>query len=79
MASRSKTGVIIVAGGCGKRAARSLDDLPKQYRKIGRIGVLERTIMAFLDMETIDWVLPVIGEDHVDLFQKLDLTHKKTP
>ncbi|MCF6326686.1 MAG: bifunctional 2-C-methyl-D-erythritol 4-phosphate cytidylyltransferase/2-C-methyl-D-erythritol 2,4-cyclodiphosphate synthase [Devosiaceae bacterium] len=75
--SKLKIGIIVAAAGSGTRAARHSEDLPKQYRRIDGVAVLARTINALLDMNIIDWVLPVIGADHKDFYQQLKLENNK--
>ncbi len=65
---RLKLGVIVVAGGSGSRAQIDGNDIPKQYRYIGTKPVLAHTLSAFLQLEAVDWVLPVIGETHRALY-----------
>lgn len=72
--SRSKTtAAIVVAAGRGERAATRQTTLPKQYRPIGGVPVLVRAIRALLEVQTIDWVLPVIHAEHADLYAALGL------
>ena len=77
MNKRGKTGVIVVAGGTGTRALRHGEDVPKQYRLLGGRAVLARTISSFLDMDGVDYVLPVIGAGHGKMFAALGLFHPK--
>jgi len=72
-----KIAVIVVAGGSGVRAARFEKDLPKQYRKLNGVAVLAHSINSLLDMDLIDWVLPVIAKEHQDYFLELELSHEK--
>lgn len=65
--------VIVVAAGQGERASVNGDAVPKQYRPIGGKPVVARTIAAFLDVEAISHVLPVIHADHDGNFAALDL------
>lgn len=68
---------IVVAAGRGERAAHPGSDVPKQYRPVGGIPLLARTIQALAAVEAIDQVLPVINRDHVALYQSIGLTHPK--
>ena len=69
---RDKTiAVVIVAAGSGQRAGNGDGDLPKQYRRIGGLPILRRAIDAFLAVEGIDWVLPVINADHEAHYENL--------
>ena len=65
--------VIVVAAGQGERASVNGDAVPKQYRPIGGKPVVARTIAAFLDVEAISHILPVIHADHDGNFAALDL------
>ncbi len=75
--NEQKIAIIVAAAGSGTRASRHGNDLPKQYRQIDGIPVLSRTINALLDMNIIDWVLPVIGADHQEFYQQLKLENQK--
>lgn len=68
---------IVVAAGRGERASASGDTEPKQYRLLGGMPVLSRTIAALLDVEAINCVLPVIHSEHEDLYQALALEHPR--
>ena len=57
---------IVVAGGRGVRAG---GELPKQYRTIGGIPVLRRSLLAFTSHPDIHLVQPVIHPDDERLFQ----------
>ena len=61
----------MVAAGTGSRAATDGADVPKQYRPVKGVPVLGRTIQALLDIQEIQWVIPVIHPDHVPLFAAL--------
>jgi 2-C-methyl-D-erythritol 4-phosphate cytidylyltransferase/2-C-methyl-D-erythritol 2,4-cyclodiphosphate synthase len=69
--------VIIVAAGQGTRAAGDDNSRPKQYRPLAGIPVLQRTIEAFVAMDAVDLVLPVIHPDHAALYADLQLAHAK--
>jgi 2-C-methyl-D-erythritol 4-phosphate cytidylyltransferase/2-C-methyl-D-erythritol 2,4-cyclodiphosphate synthase len=57
---------IIVAAGRGARAGGGL---PKQYRSLGALPVLARTLQAFMNHPRIDRVQPVVNWDDLDLYQ----------
>jgi 2-C-methyl-D-erythritol 4-phosphate cytidylyltransferase/2-C-methyl-D-erythritol 2,4-cyclodiphosphate synthase len=57
---------IVVAGGRGLRAG---GELPKQYRMIGGVAVLRRSLMAFASHPEVDVVQPVIHPEDERLFQ----------
>lgn len=65
--------VIIVAAGKGERASADGSTDPKQYRSVGGVPLLTRTISAFLDVPYIERVLPVIHADHADRYARLGL------
>lgn len=54
------TAALIVAAGRGMRAG---GQIPKQYRTIGGVPVLRRSIEAFLSHPDVDWVQVVIAPD----------------
>lgn len=60
------TTAIIVAAGRGVRAG---EGLPKQYRPIGGVPVLRRTLEAFLAHPGVDQVLVVIHPDDQGLYE----------
>lgn len=68
--------MIIVAAGKGERAAGGHAD-PKQYRKVGGRAVLQRTIEAFLAVEAVTQIVPVIHADHAEKYQALDLDNPR--
>ena len=63
-----KLGVIIVAAGRGIRAGAGI---PKQYRRIGGLAVLEHTLRAFLDNSSTGPIMVVIGPDDQARFESL--------
>ncbi len=52
---------LVVAAGRGLRASGAVDDVPKQYRSIGGVAVLRRTVTALLAAARIDAVCVVIN------------------
>ena len=58
--------VIVVAAGRGTRAG---DGLPKQYRPLGGVILLRRTLQRFLGQPGIRRVVTVIDPDHAELYQ----------
>ena len=56
---------IVVAGGRGIRAG---GELPKQYRMIGGVPILRRSLLAFTSHPEIDLVQPVIHPSDEQLF-----------
>jgi 2-C-methyl-D-erythritol 4-phosphate cytidylyltransferase/2-C-methyl-D-erythritol 2,4-cyclodiphosphate synthase len=69
--------VIIVAAGAGTRASAVGDNTPKQYRPVGGVPVLARTIAAFLAAPSVRWVLPVIHPDHAERYSRLGLIDER--
>jgi len=75
---RSKSiAVIVVAAGKGERAGVDGLPQPKQYRPIGGMPILRRTIEAFLATPEVTSVLPVIHADHADLYASLGITDQR--
>ena len=60
-------GAVIVAAGRGERAGQSSEG-PKQYRRIGGVPVIRRTLEAFLAHPRIDAVAVAIHADDAQLF-----------
>jgi len=77
MNKSAKIATIVVAGGGGSRARRHEGDCPKQYRLLGGRAVLAHTLDAFLQLDLIDLVLPVIGAGHEKFYERLKLGHDK--
>ena len=61
------TGAVIVAAGKG---IRSKSTIPKQYIYFGHKSVLEKNIENFIYEPLIDFVLVVINEEHIELYDK---------
>ena len=61
-------GAVIVAAGRGERAGQSHEG-PKQYRRIGGIPVIRRTLSTFLRHPTIDAVAVAVHSDDFGLFR----------
>jgi 2-C-methyl-D-erythritol 4-phosphate cytidylyltransferase/2-C-methyl-D-erythritol 2,4-cyclodiphosphate synthase len=57
---------LIVAGGRGVRAG---GEIPKQYRMLGGMPMLRRTVLAFLDHPEVDGVRVVIHPDDRELYE----------
>jgi 2-C-methyl-D-erythritol 4-phosphate cytidylyltransferase / 2-C-methyl-D-erythritol 2,4-cyclodiphosphate synthase len=57
---------LIVAAGRGSRAGQGL---PKQYRTVGGIPVLTRTLQAFLGVQSIRHIQVVIHPDDLSLYE----------
>jgi len=71
MSKPAKIAVIVVAAGGGARARRHEGDIAKQYRVLGAKPVLAHALGAFLQLELIDFVLPVIGAGDEKLYNRL--------
>lgn len=63
-----RTGVIIVAGGAGRRAAGAV---PKQFRMLGAEPVLARTINTFARALPGAEIVVVLPEAHLDFWKNL--------
>lgn len=64
-----RIGAVIVAAGRGERAGQSAEG-PKQYRRIGGVAVIRRTLEAFLAHPRIDRVAVAIHADDDALFAR---------
>jgi 2-C-methyl-D-erythritol 4-phosphate cytidylyltransferase/2-C-methyl-D-erythritol 2,4-cyclodiphosphate synthase len=62
-----KIGAVIVAAGRGERAGQSAEG-PKQYRRIGGVAVLRRTLDALLSHPSISDIAVAIHADDEQLF-----------
>lgn len=73
-----RTGVIIVAGGSGRRVGGSL---PKQFRILGGVPVLARTINLFAAACPGAEIIAVLPEEHIsfwnDLAARFDVARHK--
>ncbi len=78
MSPRPKSiAVIVVAAGKGERAGVDGNSIPKQYRSVGGVPVLSRTIAAFLAHPQVSHVLPVINAEHGERYSALGLDDPK--
>ena len=77
MSRARKVAAIVVAAGRGERATSDKLSPPKQYRPILGVPVMQRTIKALLDIDAIDFVLPVIHHDHALLYASLGLEDQR--
>jgi 2-C-methyl-D-erythritol 4-phosphate cytidylyltransferase / 2-C-methyl-D-erythritol 2,4-cyclodiphosphate synthase len=55
---------VVVAGGRGLRAG---GEIPKQYRKLGGIPVIRKSLAIFVDHDEVNLVQPVIHRDDAEL------------
>lgn len=69
----SHTGTIVALVVAAGRGARAGSSVPKQYRPIGGVPLLARTLAALLAAPRIDKVVPVIGEGQGALYAGLGL------
>lgn len=67
-ATISRIAVVIVAGGRGERAG--LANGPKQYRRVGGLSIMARTLDIFLSHDRIDRIVIVIHQDDAALFEQ---------
>jgi 2-C-methyl-D-erythritol 4-phosphate cytidylyltransferase/2-C-methyl-D-erythritol 2,4-cyclodiphosphate synthase len=58
---------LIVAGGRGERFGA---EIPKQYRRLGGVPVLRRSVLAFLGHPAVSGVQVVIRPEHRDLYEE---------
>jgi 2-C-methyl-D-erythritol 4-phosphate cytidylyltransferase/2-C-methyl-D-erythritol 2,4-cyclodiphosphate synthase len=76
MAKRPHCAALVVAAGLGLRAG---EGLPKQYRPLGGVPVLRRSIDVFASHTLVDLVQVVISPEHHQLYEEavagLDLPH----
>ena len=68
MYNNKRTSVIIAAAGQGKRLGAPV---PKQYLKIGGEPIIIKTLMKFQNLEAVDSIFIVAGEDYLEFCQKL--------
>ncbi|MBO6503643.1 MAG: bifunctional 2-C-methyl-D-erythritol 4-phosphate cytidylyltransferase/2-C-methyl-D-erythritol 2,4-cyclodiphosphate synthase [Kordiimonadaceae bacterium] len=64
---QGKQAIIVVAGGRGSRAG---DGLPKQYRAVGGVPLIRRTVLALQSALPDAYVQVVIHPDDKELFEK---------
>lgn len=69
--------VIIVAAGKGERAGVDGATDPKQYRLLGGVPVLSRTIGAFLALPHVCHIVPVIHAGHGERYAALGLADQR--
>lgn len=69
----SSIAVIVVAAGKGERANAAGVADPKQYRQLAGEAVLSRTIRAFLAVDAVTTILPVIHPGHATRYAELGL------
>jgi len=77
LAGPKNIAVIVVAAGKGERASADGNPEPKQYRALAGEAVLSRTIGAFLALDDVTLVLPVIHADHSARYAALGLAHDR--
>ena len=64
-----KTAVVILAAGRGSRAVADGTAPPKQYRALGGVPVLTRTLTAFAGHDRVGDIVTVIHADEQDMFE----------
>lgn len=69
--------VIVVAAGKGERAGADGVSEPKQYRAVGGVPVLARTVGNFLALAEVSSVTVVIHADHAERYAALGLTDER--
>lgn len=65
--TKNKIGAVVVAAGRGERAGYSVEG-PKQYRSVGGLPVIYRTLRTFLAHSQIDRIVVAIHADDAGLF-----------
>lgn len=70
-----KVAVIIVAAGVGSRMGGT--EAPKQYQLLAGKPIFSRTIEAFVATKEVQMVLPVIGDNHAELYASLGMNSAK--
>lgn len=68
--------VVIVAAGKGERAGGDTGE-PKQYRRVAGEPVLAHTVAAFLGNPLVNRVLVVIGADHHEAYDTLQISDER--
>lgn len=61
-------GVVIAAGGRGKRLGNRL---PKQFLLLGGISILQRTVALFASVPSVDEIVITSPKDHISRVQRL--------
>ena len=69
--------VIVVAAGKGERASADGSVDPKQYRPVGGVPVLKRTVEVFLALPYVTSVVTVIHSDHAERYAALGLSGER--
>lgn len=63
----TRVAAVVVAAGQGVRAG---GDLPKQFREIGGMSLLRRSLLSFVEIPNIGAVQPVVRRDDFDLVRQ---------
>ncbi|MGE5163934.1 MAG: bifunctional 2-C-methyl-D-erythritol 4-phosphate cytidylyltransferase/2-C-methyl-D-erythritol 2,4-cyclodiphosphate synthase [Sphingobacteriales bacterium] len=63
----TQVAAVVVAAGRGVRAG---GDLPKQFREIGGMSLLRRSLLSFVEIPNIGAVQPVVRRDDFDLVRQ---------
>lgn len=72
----AKRGVIIVAGGSGRRMGASL---PKQFMMLGNLPILARSINRIHDSLPAAEIVVVLPKEHIDLWKNLSARFDVAP
>ena len=64
----AEIGVVIVAGGSGKRMGAAL---PKQFMMLGNLPILGRTINSIREALPASQIVVVLPEDHIELWKNI--------
>ncbi|MBQ5714984.1 MAG: 2-C-methyl-D-erythritol 4-phosphate cytidylyltransferase, partial [Alistipes sp.] len=64
----AEIGVVIVAGGSGKRMGAAL---PKQFMMLGNLPILGRTINSIREALPASQIVVVLPEEHIELWENI--------
>ena len=64
----AEIGVVIVAGGSGKRMGAAL---PKQFMMLGNLPILGRTINSIREALPASQIVVVLPEEHIELWKNI--------
>ena len=63
----AQVAAVLVAAGQGLRAG---GDMPKQFREIGGMSLLRRSLLGFASVPTVSALQPVVRKDDIDLVRE---------
>ncbi|MDR2008674.1 MAG: 2-C-methyl-D-erythritol 2,4-cyclodiphosphate synthase [Alphaproteobacteria bacterium] len=74
MMKKNSTVLILLAAG---KSTRFSDSIPKQYVHINGKTLLENALSPCINNPNIDYILPVIAQEHLEIYNNLKLSHEK--